>query len=119
MYECDSCTRVFYSYRSCEQHMDALDHWAPLYECETCTREFGSWHAAQQHMDALDHWATTYLCETCDSEFYSERAANQHMQAKGHFKNYCPECDRYFGNANSLRMVSSFPPHGKHYKHVS
>lgn len=99
--------------------MDALDHWAPLYECETCTREFGSWHAAEQHMDALDHWAETYLCETCDSEFYSERAAKQHMKAKGHFKNYCLECDRYFGNANGLRMVSSFPHHGKHCTHVS
>ncbi|EXU97482.1 double-stranded RNA-binding type zinc finger domain protein [Metarhizium robertsii] len=114
MYECDSCTRVFYSYRSCEQHMDALDHWAPLYECETCTREFGSWHAAEQHMDALDHWAETYLCETCDSEFYSERAAKQHMQAKGHFKNYCLECDRYFGNANGLRMHLNSNVHRGH-----
>ncbi|KAH0594367.1 hypothetical protein MHUMG1_07716 [Metarhizium humberi] len=110
MYECDTCTREFYSARSCEQHMNDTGHWGPRYECDTCTSEFRSVHAVQQHMNALSHWAPRFPCDTCSSKFATESAADAHMQAQGHYQNYCKSCDRHFQNANNLQMVGNPPP---------
>lgn len=103
--ECETCPRAFQTKRSCEQHMDALSHWAPVFECETCPRTFSSQASANQHMNSKNHWKPTIPCETCSQMFHTHEAADQHMEAKGHYKNYCAECDRCFPNENCLRHV--------------
>ncbi|KAH8124057.1 hypothetical protein LI328DRAFT_168832 [Trichoderma asperelloides] len=95
MYECETCTKEFYSARSCEQHMNGTGHFGPRYGCGTCTR---------QHMDSLNHWAPRFPCEICSIKFHTERAAEQHMQAKGHYQNYCKPCDKHFQNGNNFQM---------------
>lgn len=104
--ECETCPKAFRTWAACNQHMNALDHWAPTFECETCSREFRSWNAAAQHMNALGHWEPEYECETCDKQFHSQRAADQHMAALFHYRTYCPSCARHFMSENNLRMVS-------------
>ncbi|PGH11809.1 hypothetical protein AJ80_06967 [Polytolypa hystricis UAMH7299] len=132
-YECDTCTRCFASQSACNQHMNAIDHWAPRYDCETCTRDFVSQRAADQHMDSRDHWAPKIECERCDRKFHTQTAADQHMGARGHWapkveceicekmfftqtaadqhmkslkhwRDYCADCDRHFMNGNNLRI---------------
>ncbi|CAG8890487.1 unnamed protein product [Penicillium egyptiacum] len=98
-------TRQFRTKHSCQQHMDALDHWAPVFKCETCIRTFSSQDAANQHMNAKNHRQPTVPCETCSQMFYTEETADQHMEAEGHYANYCAECDRSFANENWLRQV--------------
>lgn len=106
MYECETCSREFYTARSCSQHMNDTRHWAPRYNCETCTSQFRSVNAANQHMNALRHWKPNIPCETCSQKFHTETAAAQHMKANGHYVNYCASCDRHFENDNNLKMVS-------------
>ncbi|KAL2862243.1 C2H2-type zinc finger protein [Aspergillus lucknowensis] len=103
-YECEVCTRTFRTQNACNQHMDAVGHWAPRYECETCTKTFCSSNAANQHMNSVGHWAPKIPCETCNSKFHTQSAADQHMKAKAHYRNYCKSCDRRFQNANNLQM---------------
>lgn len=38
MWECDTCTRTFYSQNAVEQHMYALGHWE--HYCKPCERVF-------------------------------------------------------------------------------
>lgn len=104
-YECQTCDRRFGSNQACNQHMNALDHWAPRFDCETCTRDFASQHAANQHMSVLNHWAPKVPCETCSKKFHTARDAEKHMEAKGHYRNYCQSCSRKFQNENQLNMV--------------
>ncbi|OJD10175.1 hypothetical protein ACJ73_09909 [Blastomyces percursus] len=104
MYECETCTRTFYTQRACHQHMNDTSHWPPVFGCETCTRDFGSQHAANQHMNALGHWQPKVPCETCGMKFHTESAAEQHMRVKGHYKHYCGDCGIRFGNQNNLKM---------------
>lgn len=132
--ECDTCVRTFRTQRACNQHMNDLDHWAPVFECETCTKEFGSqmaanqhmtdvrhWipkipcetcgkkfhtqNAGNQHMDDLGHWAPKIPCETCGKKFRTHDVANRHMEKHAHWKAYCKECKRHLGNENNLKMV--------------
>ncbi|EPS29140.1 hypothetical protein PDE_04089 [Penicillium oxalicum 114-2] len=102
-FQCQTCPRCFASWVSRNQHMDALDHWAPTYECETCTREFTSQHAANQHMNAVGHWAPKIECDTCTKLFPTQDAANIHMDALGHWEHYCHSCDRKFMGESNLR----------------
>lgn len=131
--ECETCTRTFRTQRACNQHMNDLDHWAPVFECETCTREFhsqmaanqhmtavGHWtpkipcetcgkkfhtqNAAGQHMNDLGHWAPKIPCETCNLKFRTHNAANQHMEKYAHYKAYCKDCGVRFQNENNLKM---------------
>ncbi|EGC48988.1 conserved hypothetical protein [Histoplasma capsulatum var. duboisii H88] len=104
MYECETCTRAFYSQSACNQHMNDTNHWAPVYECETCTREFSSEHAVNQHMNALGHRKPKVPCETCNIKFYTQGQADKHMKANGHYKNYCGACDIRFSSPNALKM---------------
>jgi len=132
--ECETCTRTFRTQRACNQHMNDLDHWAPVFECETCIREFrsqmaanqhmtavGHWtpkipcetcgkkfhtqNAADQHMNDLGHWAPKIPCETCNLKFRTHNAANQHMEKHAHYKAYCKDCGVRFQNENNLKMV--------------
>ncbi|KAI2787817.1 hypothetical protein POX_f08194 [Penicillium oxalicum] len=109
-FQCQTCPRCFASWVSRNQHMDALDHWAPTYECETCTREFTSQHAANQHMNAVGHWAPKIECDTCTKLFPTQDAANIHMDALGHWEHYCHSCDRKFMGESNLRAVSILVP---------
>ncbi|KAF2835202.1 hypothetical protein M501DRAFT_942443 [Patellaria atrata CBS 101060] len=102
--ECETCTRTFRTQAACNQHMNAVDHWAPLFECESCFRKFRSQHAANQHMNSRGHWAPKFECKTCEKMFHSQQAAEQHMSALGHYRNYCRACERNFPNENNLRM---------------
>ncbi|KAG5922929.1 hypothetical protein E4U42_005134 [Claviceps africana] len=77
-----------------------------MYECDTCYREFATHQAVCQHMNALDHWAPVYPCETCDYEFRFEEDARDHMETYGHYRHYCKSCDRHFMNENCLRQAS-------------
>lgn len=136
-YECDTCDREFNSQHASNQHMNALNHWAPRYDCETCDRECltqwsanqhmddtGHWkpqfecetcdrrlygqNSANQHMNDTRHWAPQFECEICDRRFHSQNYANQHMDAVNHWKRrYCHDCNRGFQNENTLRMVRS------------
>ncbi|GAO15865.1 hypothetical protein UVI_02051540 [Ustilaginoidea virens] len=104
MYECETCTREFYTSRSCSQHMNDTGHWAARYDCDTCSKVFLSRRAADQHMDATDHWAPQHPCETCSLVFRSEEDAERHMDEKGHYEHYCRPCRRSFSSANALKM---------------
>ncbi|PGH08534.1 hypothetical protein GX51_01053 [Blastomyces parvus] len=104
MYECETCTRTFYTQRACHQHMNDTNHWPPVFGCETCTRDFSSQHAAAQHMNALGHWLPKVPCETCQLKFHTDNDAAQHMKAKGHYKHYCAPCGIRFQNQNNLNM---------------
>ncbi|KAF1983621.1 zinc finger protein [Aulographum hederae CBS 113979] len=133
-YECDTCTRTFANQAAVNQHMNALDHWAPRFNCESCGRDFSSQNAANQHMNAVSLCKPRFECETCTSKFHSQAAANDHMRAVGHLaprypceacnkvfrsqqaarehmesdnhwrKHYCSDCDRGFQNQNNLNM---------------
>ncbi len=135
-YGCETCDRVFSTIPARIQHMNALNHWAPLYECEKCDRQFATVRAQEQHMDAVDHWAPRYGCDACDDRFLNEderdehmtqyghqrwkcekcdrqfgsvKAQEQHMDAVGHWAHYCSPCQRKFDNDNSLHMVHPYP----------
>lgn len=56
MYECDTCTRRFHAWFSCEQHMDDTGHRHTTYSCQTCSKTFLSWNAVESHMDAKGHY---------------------------------------------------------------
>lgn len=108
--ECETCSRQFRTQAACNQHMNAIQHWAPRYECESCTKEFRSQRAASQHMDAVGHWAPKHSCESCSAMFHSEEDADRHMRAQSHYRNYCKPCDRRFVSENNLRMVRTLSP---------
>ncbi|OOF98216.1 hypothetical protein ASPCADRAFT_164606 [Aspergillus carbonarius ITEM 5010] len=103
MYECDTCTRRFYSWPACRQHMNDKDHWA-VFECETCDEEFSSEEDADWHMSNYGHYAPKISCETCEKKFHTQDSADQHMDALKHYRHYCRACDRRFQNENNLRM---------------
>ncbi|KAF5130873.1 hypothetical protein E5D57_007222 [Metarhizium anisopliae] len=69
MYECDTCTREFYSARSCEQHMNDTGHRGP--------RKFATESAAEAHMQVQGHCQN--YCKSCDRGF--QNANNLQMNS--------------------------------------
>ncbi|PWY87239.1 hypothetical protein BO94DRAFT_585793 [Aspergillus sclerotioniger CBS 115572] len=103
MYECETCTRTFYSWSTCRQHMKDKGHW-PVFECETCNADFNSEEEADWHMSRYGHYAPKIPCETCGQRFHTQDSADQHMGQLRHYRNYCRACDQRFQTENGLKM---------------
>ena len=119
-FECETCTREFNSQHAANQHMNALDHWAPTFDCETCDRIFFSQYAANQHMNDMGHWSPRFECETCNSEFYTQQSANQHMNRLNHWamRYDCEACNQQFRTATGAKKHMDENNHWRqHYCH--
>ncbi|WOO83374.1 Zinc finger protein [Vanrija pseudolonga] len=107
---CGTCWKEFPAgWRARESHCNATGHQRPAYECDTCPHHFNSQHACNPHMGAKGHFGDysdddeDWECrdDDCWDTFASEadRDAHEHDD-----HDFCGDCDRYFDNANNLRM---------------
>ena len=104
--ECETYNDVFFTQQSCNQHMNAKDHWASRFDCETCDQDFSSQEAANQHMNKKKHWARKIPCETCEKKFHDDEAAKRHMTSKKHWapKISCETCERKFHDTKAVNQ---------------
>ncbi|KAI0121923.1 hypothetical protein F4814DRAFT_194350 [Daldinia grandis] len=99
LWTCGTCEREFVTWRSREQHMDALDHSTPEHECDKCSRFFNSRSAAVNHMNVKNHWF--HECSICNETRPTDDQVKEH-EIEEHF--YCADCDRTFNTYNNIKM---------------
>ncbi|TPX15277.1 uncharacterized protein E0L32_004554 [Thyridium curvatum] len=99
-FECGTCGKGFPNgWRARENHCWSVGHCLPNFECDTCHRGFNTQNACIQHMGAMNHFA--HECSVCGETWPTEEECIDH-EADEHY--YCASCDRWFQNANNVKM---------------
>lgn len=78
MWECDTCTRTFNSFRASEQHMDARGHWA--HYCAPCRRKFDNSNNLRMHLNSRTHRGANVSCPFCQRAFTSASGVSHHLE---------------------------------------
>ncbi|KAK7515290.1 putative zinc finger protein [Phyllosticta citriasiana] len=102
--ECESCCRVFNTYRGRFDHMKALNHFSTY--CLDCDRNFMNNNNLNQHLNSRIHRGSTIKCPFCKRGYTTASGVSHHLE-----NGSCP-------NAPSLdretlhRMIRRRDPNG-------
>ncbi|KAI2613858.1 uncharacterized protein GGS25DRAFT_21250 [Hypoxylon fragiforme] len=97
---CDDCNRIFGTWRSRQQHLDALGHDPLDYECRWCDDIFCDEEERRDH-EAFDH----HYCGDCDRLFQSYNCVKMHLNSRIHRGSdgiLCPFCKTGYATATGL-----------------
>ncbi|EEP78271.1 predicted protein [Uncinocarpus reesii 1704] len=100
-FACAFCCKEFGTFKALHQHcrMTSRHEW-----CARCDRAFCHERALAAH---VRYSSSHHECPRCDFDFTTAAGLNTHRAEAHH---WCVDCDEYFQNNNSLRMLIPHPP---------
>ncbi|OTA69524.1 putative zinc finger protein [Hypoxylon sp. EC38] len=98
-WECGDCYRTFATWRSREQHVDALGHTPIDVYCSCCNCPSPNVQALREHMMESHHY-----CHDCKREFMNANNLKMHLNSRIHRGNgiHCPFCKTGYTTATGL-----------------
>ncbi|KAI1401163.1 hypothetical protein F4819DRAFT_336613 [Hypoxylon fuscum] len=98
-WQCDTCNRRFGTWRSREQHLDALGHERLDYDCHCCDDFFASLQDRRAH-EVSEH----FRCADCKRTFANQNSLKMHLNSRTHRGSSmtCPFCKTGFATATGV-----------------
>uniref|UniRef100_A0A8D8Q189 Zinc finger protein 484 n=1 Tax=Cacopsylla melanoneura TaxID=428564 RepID=A0A8D8Q189_9HEMI len=103
-YFCELCGKRFTSRSVMEDHFYTHTGTRP-HECDTCGKTFVSKYTYKAHLKTHTERDRPYSCVNCGKAFYTQQNLIQHEKTHSGLKEYvCTECGKAFGTARNLEV---------------